>query len=435
MRFRIRFADQLVGIFLLVAILGIAVILVFIGLNQRWFARNYHFESRFESAGGLSVGMPIMLKGFEIGKVSKIELNAENQVDIEFYIQDTYYPKVLENSVLQLTSSSIGLGVTLNFLPGIPIGPDQAPIAEGSFIPSLDLAEGKALVEAGKVAIPKGEDVIGSVIARLNPILDDVRSTLAQIKRVVSTVDLALQGTGGPVGEMVVDLKGTPDRINRLIDDVNARVAKITDQTTGVIDQASGVVGKIDATAADLDKISTQVQGTLGDLSTDLKGITSQVQDTIASLTKDLGKITEQVQGTIGGVSTDLDAITENVKKTTEGFTDTKGLATKLLDPKGSIATILNDNGELYGEIQTSLARVDEAVKGINAILAQVKGFVDFVNSTQPQISGLLESGRATLGKGNDVLEAVKNNPLLKGGVPAQKEQGATLKSYRDEDF
>jgi len=33
------------------------------------------------------------------------------------------------------------------------------------------------------------------------------------------------------------------------------------------------------------------------------------------------------------------------------------------------------------------------------------------------------------------VLEAVKNNPLLRGGVPETKAQTSTLKSYRDEDF
>ena len=61
MKFRIRFADQLVGAFLLAAVLAVAVILVFVGINQRWFAKNYQFRSRFDSAGGLSVGMPIDL--------------------------------------------------------------------------------------------------------------------------------------------------------------------------------------------------------------------------------------------------------------------------------------------------------------------------------------------------------------------------------------
>ncbi len=153
MKFRIRFADQVVGAFLLLAVLGVAAILVLVGINQRWFAKDYTFRSRFDSAGGLSVGMPVMLKGFEIGQISRISLNDDNQVDVLFSVQDTFIDKVLPDSVLELTSSPIGLGVTLHFHPGVAGGP---PLAEMDFIPSLDLPEGKALVEAGQGGASQG---------------------------------------------------------------------------------------------------------------------------------------------------------------------------------------------------------------------------------------------------------------------------------------
>jgi len=382
MKFRIRYADQLVGFFLLLAVLAIAVILVFLGINQRWFAKDYEFRSRFDSASGLSVGMPIMLKGFEIGKIKRIELNDDNQVDVLFSVQDTYYSRVLPNSVLELTSSPIGLGVTLDFHPGSGAG---LPQPELSFIPSLDLPEGQDLVSAGLVAIPKGEDVIGSVIGKLNPILDDVRSTLTQIKRVVGTVDLALQGKSGPMGEMVMDLSRTPDRVNALIADVGARIEEISREANAAI--------------------------------------------------ASFGTVATSAQGTVDSVSADLVAVAANLKTTTDGLTETRGLVTRLLDPKGSVATILNDQNALYGRIEGSLQQVQDAVTGVNRIVDQVNAFVDFVNGTRPQISGILETGRTTLEKGNDVLEAVKNNPLLRGGVPETKEQTTTLKSYRDEDF
>jgi len=382
MKFRIRFADQLVGVFLVVALLAVAVILVLLGINQRWFAKDYQFQSRFDSAGGLSVGMPIMLKGFEIGKIERIALNDDNQVDVVFSIQDTYYDKVLPNSVLELTASPIGLGVTLNFHPGASAG---SPRPEYSFIPSLDLPEGQDLVSAGLVVIPRGEDVIGSVIGKLNPILDEVRSTVAQLKRILGTVDLALQGKGGPVGEMVVDLAGTPDRLNALVEDVGARIAVISRDANAAI-------------------------GTFGD-------VAATAQETVDSLSRDLA------------------VITGNLKTTTDGLTETRGLVTRLLDPKGSVATILNDQNALYGQIEGSLRQVQEAVTGVNRIVEQVNAFVDYLNGTRPQISGILETGRTTLEKGNDVLEAVKNNPLLRGGVPESKQQTTTLKSYRDEDF
>jgi phospholipid/cholesterol/gamma-HCH transport system substrate-binding protein len=377
MKFKIRFAEQLVGIFVLLAIIAVAAILIFVGINQRWFARNYRFTSRFESGGGLSVGMPIMLKGFEIGKISRVSLNERNQVDIEFSIQDTYYAKVLPNSILELTSSPIGLGVTLKFHPGATGGP---PVEEDSFIPSLDIPEGRELVEQGLVVIPRGEDVIGSVISKVNPILEDVRTTLAQIKRLVGNVDMALAGKGGPMGEAIAGLAATPGKINRVVDETGQKVTDITTRVNSVLEK--------------IDTVST-----------------------------DLMDISRSTKGTIGALSANLESITANLKTTSEGLRETRGLATRLLDPKGSL-----DQNALYKQ-------VDSALQSTNAVIAQIRSFAEYINSTRPQISTILEKGRDTLDQGRDVLEAVKNNPLLKGGVPARQEQTSTLKSYRDEDF
>jgi len=63
MKFRIRFAQQVVGVFVLVAILFVAIVVVSMGANQRWFARNYTYYSVFPTAEGLSVGMSLPRRG------------------------------------------------------------------------------------------------------------------------------------------------------------------------------------------------------------------------------------------------------------------------------------------------------------------------------------------------------------------------------------
>ena len=55
-----------------------------------------------------------------------------------------------------------------------------------------------------------------------------------------------------------------------------------------------------------------------------------------------------------------------------------------------------------------------------------MKSFADFINGTRPQVTSILEKGSDTLYSAHDVLEAAKNNPLLKGGVPSRTStQGA----------
>jgi len=337
MKFRIRFADQIVGLFILLAVLGLAGILILIGANQRWFAKNYHYYSRFNSAASLSVGQSIKLKGFEIGKVNTISLTPQNQVDIEFYIFDTYYEKVRPNSVLELAVNPLGIGGGLSFHPGKN---NLSPLEELSFIPSLDLEQGKELVKKDLVDMPKGQDEIVAIMNKVGPIMDEVYSALASTNTLIASINDAITGHGeGPVAEML---------------------AQLTVTTTKVSESMYNV-----------------------------KGILANIEDITSEPT---------------------------------------GLVTRLLDPKGSIATLLDDDNVIFNQILIALEEV-------NAIIAQLSDFTKYVNSTQPQISGLLEKSKVALDEGKDVLEAVKNNPLLRGGITEKREQQTTFQSYRDEDF
>ena len=340
MKFRIRFAHQIVGAFILLGILAIAAILILMGVNQRWFAKNYYYWSTFTSAEGLSVGMPIKLKGFEIGKVDTITLTRTNSVDVEFYVYDTYQSKVTPNSVLELTASPLGLGGGLLFHPGKGSG---EPLPELSFVASLGLEQGKELVRKGLVDIPETEDVIAGTIAQLSYTLTEIDKTIKVISSTMATIDASLKGESA--GPLAVLLNETAVAVQKL---------------NGVLDDTQGVVA--------------------------------------------------------------------NLNVMTSEFRDPTGLATRLLDPKGSVATFLNDDNRLYEQVSGS-------VEELNAIIAQLADFTAYINSSQPQIAGLLEKGRTTLDQGKDVLEAGKNNPLLRGGVPERREQTTTFQSYRDEDF
>lgn len=358
MKFRIRFVDQIVGIFVLIALAALVLILILMGMNQRWFAKNYYFNSRFESADGLSIGMAITLKGFEIGRVDSISLNEDNKVDVVFYIYDTYYEKVKPNSVLGLASNPLGLGGGLRFHPGRN---QMEPLAERSFVPSLDLAEGKDLVARNLVAMPEKGDAINSILSKVDPILDNVDETLVTVQDLLVSVNAAISGEGeGPINDIFTDVNRLTRQITQLIWEVNSRITTVLDN--------------------------------------------------------------------VDNITVNVDDITGNLVKTTEAFRDPTGIVTKVLDPKGSIATILDDDNVLFEQIQSIL-------DNINATIEQLQDFTGYINDTTPQISGLLEKSREALDEGKDVLEGLKNNPLLRGGITQQKEQASTFQSYRDEDF
>jgi len=372
MKFRIRFADQVVGLFVIIAALALAAIVILGGINQRWFSKNYHYNSRFYSGSGLSVGMGITFKGFTVGKVSKISLNDDNLVDIDFYIYDTFYEKVKENTILELTSSPIGLGGGLIIHPGNGVG---APLPENSFIPSRDFPEAQRLIEDELVDIPKGDDTVTKLIGSVDPIIGQVSVLMNSVNTLIAQLNGSdSKAALGPVATLLRELKST--------------LSAVTDTVKQVNEVLSGT------------------QSRAFELMDGVKTITDDVQ----------------------GITTDVKTITGNIAQTTEALTDPTGIVQKLIDPKGSIATILNDDDALYDQINGILSTVNE-------LLGELKSVTSYLNDSTPQISAIIEQGRNTLTEANQVLEGVKNNPLISGGITQQKIQPVTRENFRDEDF
>jgi phospholipid/cholesterol/gamma-HCH transport system substrate-binding protein len=314
MKFRIKNADKIVGIFIVAALIGLATIIIFLGINQRWFARNYHYYSIFHSASGLNRGMVITFKGFAIGKVDTVELNAENEVVLKFYIYDEHHEKVNFNSVLELVVSP--LSSSLQLYPG-KYG--SATLPEGELVPSLDTDEGKRRIKQELVVIPeKSEDSISSILNNI----DDI----------VSNIDKILTDH---------------------VDEIDKAVVSFSEFLVALNDAARGR-GK--------GPLSTMFSSTAGTLA--------------------------NIQNITG---------------------DPKGMLSRLLDP----------------EVNAAILR----------IVQNLEEFSRYVRGTAPQITGILEKGQDALKEGKAVLEAIKNNPLLSGGVTKEREQPTTIKSFRDEAF
>jgi phospholipid/cholesterol/gamma-HCH transport system substrate-binding protein len=315
-----------------VAALFLAVGIIFLGANQRWFSKDIRFLTRFSSAAGASPGTAIMMRGFQVGKVTKVRLNDANEVDADFVIYDTYYPKVKLNSLLEIVTSPIGLGTQLLFHPGK--GDSVAP--PGSFIPLADSDEGKDLVDQGLVDIPPKDDTVTRLIAGFDPLIENADKTIVTINRTLTEINRALAG------------------------------------------QSSGPLGAIATNAS----------------------------DTVAH----------------------LDAIAKNLEATTAAIRDPTGLVPRLLDAKGSLKTILDDKNAVYDSINESIAELQRTLKNVQDISASLNG-------QMPSIALTLDEGRTAIKQAQDVLTGLKNNPLLRGGIPEKAEREPLSQSMREDSF
>ena len=333
MRFRIKYADRIVGAFVILAALVLVGGIVLLGANQRWFAKDFRFKAVFGSGAGLSPGTAILMKGFQVGKIDKLRLTDDNQVEIDFAIYDTYYEKARENSVLEVVTSPIGLGTQLLFHPG----KSEILMPEGTRVPSATSPEGIDLIEQELVEIPVKDDTITRLISSLGPLLENANKIIVTMNRTLTEVNRAIAGqSAGPLGS--------------------------------IVNEASSAM--------------TGVKGLVGDA----RGVVGTTGDQVEALMKRADDLTQS-----------LGRITSNLETTTEALKDPTGLIPKLLDPKGSLKTLLDDKNEIYDRLSASLVEVEKTIKSLSSMTSSLEEQVPTIVSTLEETKTAIKKGQDVL--------------------------------------
>jgi phospholipid/cholesterol/gamma-HCH transport system substrate-binding protein len=326
MKFKIRYADQIVGLLSILAIVALAFVIFMLGSKQRWFARDYRYYAVFTTASGITPGMPIQYRGFTIGNVKKTKLEPDDRVIVDFSIYSDYHDRVMEGSLVELFINPIGLGNAFYFHPGR----GTEGIAEGSEIPRMDSVDGKAIIESGLANIPKRDDTLPNIVAQINPLLTNINGTLEQL-------NAAFAGKGkGP----------------------------LADTMTGV--------GKI---ALDI----SEYTGEFDSVVQDIKSMTAH-----------------------------LEALTRS--------------------PHGFVPSLIDPDGTMFDNLEKSLASV-------SGTLDNVEDASSILKSQVPQIARMIEDLRIALVAGQDVLEGLRNNPLLRGGITDRVQTDASGTNSRNIEF
>jgi phospholipid/cholesterol/gamma-HCH transport system substrate-binding protein len=334
MKLMIRFADQIVGALIIIAV-GILVFVIFmLGSSQRWFVRDNDYVTYFSTASGLSQNMPVLYKGYTIGRVKKVEFNMDaDRVDVQFTIFKEYTDKVKTGSRVDLLTSPISAlgGNQFLFYPGR--GLEEKPLPPNTLIPPANTPESRNLPDRHLTSAPPRDDGISNIINQVGITLGKLNEALGEGR------------------------------------DEN----KLTDILDNVV------------------------------------AILSELQMLMAKLSGDLD---------IEKIMNDLSPALANFRELTEKFKE----------PDNAIMSFLNSEGDLYGNL-------DKTLEGAAGTLQQLEGTVGDIHTQTPQLAAAFSKLLTALKSANQVLESVKNNPLLKGGVPEQKETRAGGSNARDMEF
>jgi phospholipid/cholesterol/gamma-HCH transport system substrate-binding protein len=291
MKFSIRFADQIVGTLVVLALAILVFVVFMIGKNQRWFVNDSSYKAYFASASGINPNMAVQYKGFTIGHVKKLSLSRDSvegdRVEIIFSIFEEYADRVTEGSLVERMESPIGLGNSFNFYPG-----KGSKLPEGSEIPVVNSPKARELISKKLADEPRANDSIGNIVNQVNSILE--------------TINKSLVGENGePVlGQIVSNVEGTTAGLNTLADDLSNQLKplianlelftkKISDPTGAVmgildgdgplyesIDSLAGVIDNLNKTSEFIPAQLPQIAVAVNELNIVLK----QIQDVLTSI-------------------------------------------------------------------------------------------------------------------------------------------------------
>ena len=225
MKFSIRFADQIVGVLVILALAILVVVIFMLGRTQRWFSHDYQYVTYFNSASGLSPNMAVQYKGFKVGYVKKFTLENDDSVKVIFTIFEENSHKVREGSVVELQASPIGLGNAFLFYPGN--GKTELP--EGSIIPEISSLQAKQMISSGLASAPEANDSINNIINQVNMLLETINVSLAGSN---GADELALGQIIGGINNTVKTVSGD---VEPIMSDVRKVVTELTEQLAPVI--------------------------------------------------------------------------------------------------------------------------------------------------------------------------------------------------------
>lgn len=129
------------------------------------FSKDNEFYAMYERVDGLAVSKPVLVNGYQIGRVSNLTLLSDGQIMVQFKVDPTY--AIPKNTVARLESTDLLGGKAIVF----DLGTGSALALDGD---TLNSNVQKDLLEQVQPIQKKAE----LIIARLDSVLTSVNNTL-----------------------------------------------------------------------------------------------------------------------------------------------------------------------------------------------------------------------------------------------------------------
>jgi phospholipid/cholesterol/gamma-HCH transport system substrate-binding protein len=290
--------ERKIGAFVVLALVGMVVAVLFIGLQQDIFTKSGTISIVADSATNLSEGLPVKYKGFRIGKVRKVSLDEQARVEVKLAVFEKYLGLVKQDSVATLLQEGVIGDNIISISPGTP---EASPVEPGGSIYFRRATGISDIAEKLKDRVETAIDQVEEILSYINDPEGDVKSTL----RNLNTLTRELHQTRRKLDTVLTDTSGL-----------------ITDVRNDVVPGAAGAVESADEALQAVEQTVTEAEALVKDISARVPVMLDEATGTLRNareITEDIKRATPRVpelmdQG--GDLMEDTGELMDAVKKT-----------------------------------------------------------------------------------------------------------------------
>jgi len=231
---RFKHLERKIGLFLLAAVAGIALVVALVGVQRGLFTKKYTLHFTADRGTGFSKGMPVKLSGFRIGRLTDLALNEHAMVDITIEVEQKYAKWIRSDS----TAKQVKEGLVGDGIIELSVGSTDKPeIKNGE---SIRFQKTKGLDEI----VEELSDKVRPVLVEVRDIIGYINDPDGDLKKSIRNMELLTR-----------NLHETRDRADILLINATQRLESISQRSFTLLDNANHKLDKLN-----IDRLNTSLE-------------------------------------------------------------------------------------------------------------------------------------------------------------------------------
>jgi phospholipid/cholesterol/gamma-HCH transport system substrate-binding protein len=426
MRFRI-------GVFVLAALLLLAVLITLFGSFPRFFKRHTEYVVRFQDAPGIAQGTPVRRSGVRIGEVSRMELDDENGQVLVYILIDKGY-RLRRIDVPTLVTGLLGGDTSIDFVPKRQgEGADFGLVEPDEVLVGATVANVSTLLAQASQVVPTTQETLDQMrkslqrFEKLAPQMEDAIKEYTKLGQSLNKTIPNVEKTNQQLLDTAKEIEVTSRNWGRLGENINNLVVTQQDKAIKTLDSLNDTIQRVgsvlnDENQRNVASIIKNVRTTtdsLDELMKNTNELIRESQKTVKSVGDSVSKADEALQNLTKAtkpfadrgdtIARSLDETSDRLNKT---LMDVQALFRVIGQEDGTFKRLISDPA-LYNNLDKAALQITCLMTRVDHILKDMEVFADKL-ARHPELLGIGGVVRPSAGL-KDAPTSVSMYPRLPG--------------------